>query len=140
MVKSGSFKVSQGSTLGRVGENIGKGLAESIPKEVNQYRLSQGLQNFAKNAGNLSPLEAATQLFSIPGITPQMAQALPELLKLQQQRQAYQNRGQGGQPQAQTQAFKEGGLSSQGNLPRNMNQQSQMVKQDEFRTASNCAG
>ncbi len=78
------YKVSPGSTAGRLGEGLGKGLAESIPKEVNQYRLSQGLQNFAKNAGNLSPLEAATQLFSIPGVTPQMVQSLPELLKQQQ--------------------------------------------------------
>lgn len=136
MVKSGSFKVGQGSTAGRVGAGLGKGLAESIPKEVNQYRLSQGLQNFAKNAQNLSPLEAASQAFSIPGITPQMAQALPELLRLQQQRQAYQNRGQQSQqgnetPQEQPE-FRQGGLSSQGNEPRNMQSQSQMVKPDEF--------
>jgi len=93
MVKSGSFKVSQGSTAGRVGESLGKGLAESIPKEVNQYRLSQGLQNFAKNAQNLSPLEAAAQAYSIPGITAQMAQALPDLLRLQQERQLAVNQG-----------------------------------------------
>src|ERR1700677_779209 len=84
MVKSGSFKVSQGSTAGRFGEGLGKGLGEALPKEVAQQRLSSGLKNFAQNAGNLSPLEAATQLFSIPGVTPQMVQVLPQLLQQQQ--------------------------------------------------------
>lgn len=133
MVKSGSFKVSQGSTAGRVGAGLGKGLAESIPKEVDQYRLSQGLKNFAKNANNLNPLEALAEAGSIKGIQPQLLQALPEVLKQQQLRQAYQNRGQQGNESPQEQPeFRQGGLSSQGNEPRNMQSQSQMVKSDEF--------
>lgn len=84
MVKSGKFQVSPGSTAGRIGEGLGKGLAESIPKEAAQYRLSQGLKNFSKEAANLNPLEAATKLFSIPGVTPQMVQTLPQLLQQQQ--------------------------------------------------------
>lgn len=89
MVKSGKFQVSPGSTAGRFGEGLGRGLAESIPKEAAQYRLSQGLKNFSQNADNLSPLEQYTQLASVPGITPQMLQILPEVLKQQRVGESY---------------------------------------------------
>lgn len=83
MVKSGSFKVSQGSLGARIGTGLGKGLGEQLPKEIAQQRLSSGLKNFAQNAPNLSPLEQYTQLASIPGITPQMIQVLPQVLQQQ---------------------------------------------------------
>ena len=60
------------------------------------------MQNFSKNAGNLSPLEAATQLFSIPGVTPQMVQTLPALL---QQQQLAQSLGSQDQSQQQVPEF-----------------------------------
>lgn len=98
MVKSGSYTVKQPNISGRLGEGFGKGLAEQIPKEIAQYRLSQGLQNFAQNAQNLTPLQQAAQYLSIPGLTPQAAQILPQLL---QQQQARESLGQlaGGIPQ-----------------------------------------
>lgn len=102
MVKSGSFKVGQGSTAGRFGAGIGQGLAEALPKEVAQQRLASGLKNFSQNAQGLSPLEAATQLFSIPGVTPQMVQTLPQLL---QQQQLAQSLGGQSQDQDQTPPF-----------------------------------
>jgi len=118
MVKSGSFKVSPGSLGARIGTGLGQGLGEQIPKEVDRYRLSQGLQNFAKNAANLNPLEAYAQASAIPGITPQMIQALPELLKLQQQRQAYSNGGV--QSPQEAPEMQSGGIGSQGNAPRSI--------------------
>ncbi len=84
MVKSGSFTVGQGSLAGRLGSGLGKGLAEQLPKEFERERLKTGLEQFAKESSNMSPLEQATKLFGIPGITPQMVQVLPELLKQQQ--------------------------------------------------------
>lgn len=87
MVKSGSFTSSLGSAAGRIGSALGQGLGEQIPKEVAQQRLAKGLENVSQNANNLTPLQAAAKIFSIPGITPQMAQVLPELLRLQSERQ-----------------------------------------------------
>lgn len=93
MVKSGRYEVKPPHILGRIGAGFGQGLAEQLPKEMERGRLSQGLKNFEKEAANLSPLEQATRLFSIPGITPQMVQVLPEILKQQNERQAAINAG-----------------------------------------------
>lgn len=92
MVKSGSFKVSQGSTAGRVGAGLGKGLAEALPKEVQQYRLQQGLKQFAEQAPGMNPLQAFAQAAGIPGVTPQMIQALPEIVKQQQYAREFSNK------------------------------------------------
>jgi hypothetical protein len=97
MVKSGSFKVSQGSTAGRIGEGLGKGLGEAIPKEVAQQRLASGLKNFAENAQNLNPLQQAAQYLSIPGLSPQAQQILPQLIQQQKARQSYEGLGDGQQ-------------------------------------------
>ncbi len=73
----------QGGLFGRIGKGIGQGLSEQLPKEVERYRLSQGLQNFEKESANLSPLQQLTRLSSIPGVTPQMIQSFGELAKQQ---------------------------------------------------------
>ena len=114
MVKT-SFKVHQPPIGTQIAAGLNKGLAEQIPKEVAQYRLSQGLQNFAQNAGNLSPLEAAAQLGGIPGISPQMLQILPELLKRQQYAQ-----GLNAQNQSQKQPIPSGSLNAEGRMPQNL--------------------
>ena len=84
MVKTGSFKLKNAPLSGRIGSGIGQGLAEQLPKEMQQGRLQAGLQQFAKESPNMTPLQAAANLFGIPGVTPQMVQILPELLKQQQ--------------------------------------------------------
>jgi hypothetical protein len=90
------FENPYGGPLGaRIGAGLGKGLSESIPKEVERSRLAQGLQSFAKNSANLSPLEAYAQIAALPGITPSHLQAIPELLKLQSERNANKGRGTG---------------------------------------------
>ena len=78
MVKTGKFQVSQGTLGGRLGTAIGQGLAEGLPKGIERGMLKQGLDQFAQQAQGLSPLEQVSKLFSIPGITPQMVQAIPE--------------------------------------------------------------
>lgn len=83
MVKSGSFTVGQGSLGGRLGSGIGKGLAEQLPKEFERERLRTGLEQFGKESANLSPLEQYTKLLSIPGLTPQAIQAIPQVLQQQ---------------------------------------------------------
>ncbi len=79
------------SIFGRIGKGFGQGLGEQIPKEVDRYRLSKGLEALGKNAGNLSPLEQYTQLASIPGALehPELIRSFTELAKQQGIRNAY---------------------------------------------------
>ena len=101
MVKSGSYKVKQPSLAGRLGTGFGQGLAESLPKEMERGRLSQGLQQLGQQEG-LSPFQRFAQLSSIPGITPQMIQSGSELLKQQGMRESAMKRGgRSGQPSGQ---------------------------------------
>jgi len=82
--------VKQGDIFGRIGQNLGQGLAEQIPKEVERNRLSQGLQQLNQQK-NLSPLEYFTQALGVPGLIdrPQAIQSLSELAKIQNQGNAY---------------------------------------------------
>lgn len=80
--------IEQSDPFGRIGKAFGQGLAEQVPKEVDRYRLSSGLKNLEKESANLSPLQQFTRIASIPGVTPQMIQALPEILKQQNTRQS----------------------------------------------------
>lgn len=131
MVKSGKYTVKQPSIFGRIGTGIGKGLAEQLPKEMERGRLAQGLEKFEKEAGNLTPLQQATRLFSIPGITPQMVQVLPELIRQQRLRQSFTNRGnEGEQPTEQTQMMP-GQLGAQGNAPSQFPQNQGIVQPTE---------
>jgi hypothetical protein len=91
MVKSGKYEVKQPNIFGRIGSGIGKGLAEQLPKEMDRGRLSAGLQQFEKNAENLSPFQQYTQLIPLLSGTPngaQALQALPEVLRQQNQSKA----------------------------------------------------
>lgn len=93
--------VKQASLLGRIGSGIGKGLADQVPKEVDRYRLKQGLQELSEKKG-LSPFQQFAELSSIPGVTPQMIESGSKLLRYQGSRDAYrQNSGQGMPEQAQ---------------------------------------
>lgn len=94
-------RISQPSFAGSFGSGIGQGLAEQIPKEIDRHRLASGLKQFENESQNLNPLQQATRLFSIPGITPQMVQVLPELLKQQNIRSSYQNLANQSSPQQQ---------------------------------------
>lgn len=82
MVKSGSFKVSQGSTLGRIGSGVGKGLSEQLPKEIERGRLAQGLEELG-NQKNQTPFQQFAGLASLPGASPQIIQSGTDLLRQQ---------------------------------------------------------
>jgi len=89
-----SYSVKQGDIFGRIGEQIGKGLADQVPKEVENYRLRKGLQQLGKEAPDLSPLEFATKAYGTYGITPQMVQSLGGLAQQESRNKAmmdYQN-------------------------------------------------
>lgn len=75
-----SFQVKPGSTLGRLGEGIGKGLSEQVPKEIERFRLSSGLKKLQENP-NSSPLDRLVQLFTTPGITPEIAGKIEPFLR-----------------------------------------------------------
>jgi hypothetical protein len=76
------YSVKPASIFGRIGTEVGKGLAEEVPKIQERKMLSQGLEALGKQK-NLTPFEQFAKLSSIPGITPQMLQSGAELLKQQ---------------------------------------------------------
>jgi hypothetical protein len=78
----------RGNTFNRVGRGFAQGLANSIPKEVERYRLSQGLEALSKDK-NLTPFERLSKLSTLPGTTPQLIQSGAELLKQEGIRNAY---------------------------------------------------
>jgi len=81
--------ISKGSLFGRIGTNLGKGLAEQLPAAVEQGRLAAGLRQFEQDAGGLTPLQQGARIAAIPGITPQAQQTLGELARFQNQGNAY---------------------------------------------------
>lgn len=92
-----SYQVKQGNVFGRLGEQVGAGLASQVPKEVDRYRLSKGLNQFVQNAPNMSPMQQYTALLSIPGASenPQLIQTFGELAKQQNIRSVYGKGGRG---------------------------------------------
>jgi hypothetical protein len=93
----------QGNIFGRLGKGVGQGLADQIPKEIERNRLSSGLRQFEQESANLTPLQQYTRLAAISGITPQMLQTLPEILKFQGERQGAINAGTPGNSQRKAQ-------------------------------------
>lgn len=75
--------IEQSDKFGKIGKAFGEGMGQQLPKEVDRYRLSQGLQKFEQESAGLSPMQQLTRLSSIPGITPQMIQSFGELAKQQ---------------------------------------------------------
>lgn len=93
-----TYSVSPGNIFGRIGTSIGKGLAESIPKEAERYRLSQALNEIGNNP-NLNQFQRFAALASAPGSTPQIVQTGGELLRQQQLMDAYKRSASGQQPE-----------------------------------------
>lgn len=107
-----------GSISGRLGKGIGQGLSEQVPKEIDRYRLSEGLKDFEKNYQGLTPIQQLTKISSIPGITHQMIQSFTELAKQQAQGQALNSRNQTDQPSESPKKFPENPSDKkQGNEP-----------------------
>lgn len=83
----------QGSPIGRLGKGIGKGLADQIPKEIDRYRLSSGLDKFAKESKGKSPFQQAVDFYKIPGSTAEMGYTLFPLLQQEARRDASEKFG-----------------------------------------------
>jgi len=81
-------KDDRSSMLGRA---VGGALSDTIPKEVERYRLSKGLNDLANNQDSLSPFQQYAKLAAIPGVTPSIIEGASQLLKNQATRNAYQN-------------------------------------------------
>jgi len=67
--------------MAQLGAGLGKGLSEQIPKEVERYRLSQGLQDLSQSQ-NLTPEQYMAKAFAIPGMTPAMAEQFGQLARM----------------------------------------------------------
>lgn len=87
-----------GSVIGRIGKGIGKGLADQIPKEIDRYRLSSGLDKFAKESKGKSPFQQAVDFYKIPGATAEMGYTLFPLLQNEARSEAASKFAQSGQP------------------------------------------
>jgi len=81
----------QGNVFGRIGKGLGKGLSEQLPKEVERSRLSKGLRELGQQK-DLTPFEQVSRLYSLPGMTPEIASNVVPLLQQQLQKQEFQKR------------------------------------------------
>lgn len=111
-MSSGSYTVKNANVWGRLGEQVGKGLSDSIPREMERNRLSAGLNRFAEQSANLNPVQQLAQLSGIPGVTPQMIQTFGELARQQSRANAFQ--GQAGGQQGSFQGEQQGGQPQSG--------------------------
>jgi len=82
-------KIKQGNIFGRIGSAMGQGLAESIPKEANRMRLSQGLMDLSKEK-DLEPLQFMSKFYGIPEVAnnPQLVQSGTQLYNQSRRNQA----------------------------------------------------
>ena len=91
--------IKNANIFGRIGSGIGKGLAEQVPKEIENYRLKSGLQDVAdaSDRGELSPAQFLAKTAGTYGVTPQMIQSFGDIAKIQNQGNAYR-KAAGGNP------------------------------------------
>jgi len=82
-----------GTLSSRIGRGIGQGLKEQLPKEVERYRLSKGIENLAGES-NLTPIQQLAKLYSLPGGSEAAPAVLP-FLERQQRRTAMKTRREG---------------------------------------------
>jgi hypothetical protein len=77
--------IKNADIFGRVGSGIGQGLAEQVPKEIENYRLRTGLKNLANEAdrGELSPAQFLARAAGTYGATPQIVQSFGDLARQQ---------------------------------------------------------
>lgn len=104
MSKSGinrTINIEQPSIFGRVGTGLGRGISESLPKEIERGRLAAGLKELGEQK-DLSPFQQFAGLAATPGITPQMIESGTNLLR---QQAIINSTNQGNQPAAPTQPF-----------------------------------
>ncbi len=83
-------QIKQANIFGRLGSGVGKGLAEQVPKEIENYRLRSGLQNLAdlSDQGGLSQAQFLAKAAGTYGATPQHIQSFGQLAQQQARGQA----------------------------------------------------
>jgi hypothetical protein len=91
---SSSYEVKQANPWGKLGTSLGQGLSEQLPKEVDRFRLSQGLKKFSEDAPNLSQMQQLTRLAQIPGALehPQLIQTFGALAQQQVRNAQFEKR------------------------------------------------
>jgi hypothetical protein len=94
-----TYQVKPGDLFGRVGSDIGKGLAEQLPQEIKNQRLASGLENIGKEK---NPIAQMQQLYRSGASAQDVAQLLPQIQSATQ-KEAYLARQQGA-PQQRAQA------------------------------------
>ena len=74
--------IERNDLFGRIGKNVGEGLSEQLPKEMDRNRLAAGLQKLSQEK-DLSPFQRFAGLASLPGATPQIIQSGSDFLRQQ---------------------------------------------------------
>lgn len=97
--------IKPASIFGRIGSNLGKGLAEQLPKEVERGRLSSALKDLGERQGQ-TPFQQFSGLAAAAHEYPQIVQSGSELLRQQAQGNAYR-KGAGGNSGQQGQSLKD---------------------------------
>jgi hypothetical protein len=90
--------IKNASLFGRIGTNLGKGLAEQLPKEVERGRLSAALKDVGERK-NQTPFQQFTGLASLASEYPQIVQSGSELLKQKGMLQGARDRQPTNQPE-----------------------------------------
>ena len=96
------------SVWGAVGQGLGKGLAESIPKELERKRLSSGLQKLSEMGGDMSQTQRLAHLYAIPGVTPQMIESYQKAMEREGKGNFYKKGQQEQQRQVSPQGMQRG--------------------------------
>lgn len=87
--------ISKGNIFGRIGTNLGKGLAEQLPKEVERGRLAAGLKDLSERKDQ-TPFEKFSGLAATAHEYPQIVHSGSELLKQQGIRNSFAKSANGG--------------------------------------------
>jgi len=95
-------KIRQADPFGRLGESIGKGIEEQVPREIERRRLASGLKELGDQKG-LTPFQQFAGLASLPGSTPHIVEHGTNLLRQQQILDSVARQNPGAQPQQQPQ-------------------------------------
>ena len=124
--------IKQGNLFGRIGTGVGKGLAESLPKEIERGRLASGLKELGERKDQ-TPFQQFSALASVPGVTPQMLQSGTDLLRQQAYLNSLKNQYEGaGQTKGYVPSQEELSEPLKGEIPSLANPESTAQSYKEF--------
>lgn len=82
----------EGTLASQLGSALGKGVSTTLPEAMKQGALSQGLRSLQQKGAALKPLERMAQMYSIPGMTPDIAKQAEQYSRDEARLQARQRR------------------------------------------------